>query len=692
MRNPQVSVKRLPRSRTIGAVVGTLLSKAVGLWPEMQEASKAILTGREAVAWPTTITDRVRTAVLKVLNYNNEPIEKTARANSPISVEVLRAWANITDDPDARNLADWLVSGAPLGFTEDIPRCGVFPPVEGPRWEDEALLGLSRSLEGWSNYGTAVEGKEEVHKLINDYMVRGMCHLVATEEEVEKELGRPPLLNKLGLITKVKEDGTKKHRLIWDLRESKANLACSQGERIMLPKLMDVAEAAVAVYRNGKQPWIAVADIQDAFLNIPSGRDKFATTAAVEMEDGKKKIVVFDTLVFGSASSPTLWGRYAAWMGRTLASVVPTVSTQVYVDDPSFVLRGTLNEAASDLAMVLLWLGVAGFPLKLSKAGGGKAADWVGARIEFQDDVKEVHITIPANKVKQLGELTDKFLARPVVGAKELRSYAGMLSFVAGLVPHLRPFLASIWAALGPAGSASDGAPRPSGKLIHVRRIRPALCWVRALLGGEVAPFVRVVPTVKENFIKAEIVTDACPFGMGGILRIDGEPKEYYAVDISEELQEKFAATRGDSKWNTLWEAVALLVAARLWLPGLGYGVVVRIKSDNMSALISISKGKAKTAELNIVAREFAIDQAKKDYLIKWLEHIPGVTNVQADALSRATAPIPKEFPSDLVGCLRRRPTLGQDFWIVRDVPDRKLGKGWGACFSNFVQTSEMHT
>lgn len=176
-------------------------------------------------------------------------------------------------------------------------------------------------------------------------------------------------------------------------------------------------------------------------------------------------------------------------------------------------------------------------------------------------------------------------------------------------------------------------------------------------------------------------MTDACPFGMGG-----GEPKEYYAVDISEELQEKFTATRGDSKWNTLWEAVALLVAARLWLPGLGYGVVVRIKSDNMSALISISKGRAKTAELNIVARVFAIDQAKKDYLIKWLERIPGVTNVQADALSRATAPIPKEFPSDLVGCLRRRPTLGQDFWIVRDVPDRKLEKGWGACFSVFVQ------
>ena len=104
--------------------------------------------------------------------------------------------------------------------------------------------------------------------------------MVESEEEVQKELGRPPLLNKLGLITKVKEDGSKKHRLIWDLRESKANLACSQGERIILPKLMDVAEAAVTVYKSGKQPWIAVADIQDAFLNIPSGSDKFATTTS----------------------------------------------------------------------------------------------------------------------------------------------------------------------------------------------------------------------------------------------------------------------------------------------------------------------------------------------------------------------------------------------------------------------------
>ena len=672
MRNPHVSAGRLPKSMSIGVVVGSLLAKAVELWPEMQEASRAILTGKEPKAWQASITEKVREAVLKVLNYKRGPIARVARASTPINVEIMKAWADITDDPDSNYLADWLTQGAPLGFTEEIPRCGVFPPVDGPRWEDEALLELSRSLEGWSNYGTAVEGKEEVHKLIENYVARGMCHLVDSEMEVQQELGRPPLLNKLGLITKVKEDGTKKHRLIWDLRESKANLACSQGERIILPKLMDVAEAAVAVYRAGKKPWIAVADIQDAFLNVPSGKDRFATTAAVEMPDGCKKIVVFDTLVFGSASSPTLWGRYAAWMGRTLACVVPTVSTQVYVDDPSFVLQGNLEEAAGDLAMVLLWLGVAGFPLKLSKAGGGKEADWVGARIEFHDEPREAHITIPSSKVKQLQDLTDKFLNRPVVGAKELRSYAGMLSFVAGLVPHLRPFLSSIWAALGPAGSASDGAPGPSGKLIHVRRIRPALCWVRALTGGEVAPFVRVVPAIEVD-IKAEIVTDACPFGMGGILRVEGTPREYFMADITVVLQQKFKATKGDSKWNTLWEAVALLVAARLWLPALGYGACVRIKSDNMAALISISKGRAKTTELNVVAREFAIDQARKDYLIKWLSHIPGVTNVQADALSRATAPIPKEFPNDLIGCVRRLPSLGLDFWIVKDVPDRRV-------------------
>ncbi len=62
-----MSAGRLPKSMSIGVVVGSLLAKAVELWPEMQEASRAILTGKEPKAWHASITGKVREAVLKVL-------------------------------------------------------------------------------------------------------------------------------------------------------------------------------------------------------------------------------------------------------------------------------------------------------------------------------------------------------------------------------------------------------------------------------------------------------------------------------------------------------------------------------------------------------------------------------------------------------------------------------------------------
>eukprot|EP00435_Cladocopium_sp_Y103_P007486 s5761_g2.t1 len=91
------------------------------------------------------------------------------------------------------------------------------------------------------------------------------------------------------------------------------------GERIILPRLLDVANAAVDVYKAGSTPWLAVIDVRDAFMNIPAGDDKFATTAAIDPQGEGNKFVVFDTLVFGSASSPTLWGRE---MHRSISQIV----------------------------------------------------------------------------------------------------------------------------------------------------------------------------------------------------------------------------------------------------------------------------------------------------------------------------------------------------------------------------------
>ena len=97
----------------------------------------------------------------------------------------------------------------------------------------------------------------------------------------------------------------------------------------------------------------------------------------------------------------------------------------------------------------------------------------------------------------------------------------------------------------------------------------------------------------------AEITTDASPWGLGGVLRLNGNIAGAFAEQLSTEILNKFNAVKGDPKHTTLWEGLALLVAFRLWLPGLGFGAVVRVKSDSLSSLLMLSKGKAKSlAEL----------------------------------------------------------------------------------------------
>ena len=80
------------------------------------------------------------------------------------------------------------------------------------------------------------------------------------------------VFNPLGLISKLKSDGTWKHRLIWDLLRSRVNEAVHQGERIVLPMLADVVEDAIDMLRmaqDDEEVEMLIVDISDAFNNIP---------------------------------------------------------------------------------------------------------------------------------------------------------------------------------------------------------------------------------------------------------------------------------------------------------------------------------------------------------------------------------------------------------------------------------------
>ena len=118
-------------------------------------------------------------------------------------------------------------------------------------------------------------------------------------------------------------------------------------------------------------------------------------------------------------------------------------------------------------------------------------------------------MTIPADKVAELVQKIDTILAKPVVGRKQLQSLAGALSFVAGIVPLMRPFLGALWAVLA---TTNDGSNFRTRNVVHTRRIRHALEWIRAVLEGKQTPLVRTLRAFRPTS-GVIILTDASTWG-----------------------------------------------------------------------------------------------------------------------------------------------------------------------------------
>ena len=104
-------------------------------------------------------------------------------------------------------------------------------------------------------------------------------------------------------------------------------------------------------------------------------------------------------------------------------------------------------------------------------------------------------------------------------------------------------------------------------------------------------------------------VNDGCPWGLGGVRFAEGKPVAWFACPLSEDDLRRFQAVRGESAFNTTWEALALLVACRIWLGDDSTQAIVeaRVRSDSLSALRSMAKMSSSAPGLNLIARELAI-------------------------------------------------------------------------------------
>ena len=193
--------------------------------------------------------------------------------------------------------------------------------------------------------------------------------------------------------------------------------------------------------------------------------------------------------------------------------------------------------------------------------------------------------------------------------------------------------------------------------LVHVRRCPHSLSWLFAFFssrqGGLTRKFWLSLPPVASNL---RVAVDASPWGLGVVFLSDGVPSRWFADKISNGYLCRFGASVGDPAFNILWEALAILVALRLWRKPNHQGASIEIRSDSLRFPLSFIKGSSKNPHIQITLRELALDEAYMIRPINILTHIPGVSNILPDHLSRVYAPTPHAIPNSLSSVSRDFP------------------------------------
>ena len=139
---------------------------------------------------------------------------------------------------------------------------------------------------------------------------------------------------------------------------------------------------------------------------------------------------------------------------------------------------------------------------------------------------------------------------------------------------------------------------------------------------------------------------------------INSQIHSYFACKISKFDVRLLGIVIGNSDSQQKCEALTVLVAIKLWISVLAAKkLVVALTSDNIAALSLVAEMKAKMSTL--IARELALILSETAFQPRFIQHLPGVMNQYADALSRIYEPGSKhEIPQGLRKARRLHPPL----------------------------------
>ena len=328
MRNPGKAVAKLTRLQEVGREIRDV-------WIDFVKdygSEHCELDKRVQKEWMFCLE-----GILRMEEFEDAVLREPWEFNSPLNAKLWNAWFKASGDPE-KDLVSWIRQGAPLGMSEKVPYCGIYPTTEEDEEGDLDPPNLEFQM-GMENYKSFLEEPEHAEAEVRRYLERGFA--IETKNEWVVEHFKQGTMSKLALIIKEKDDGSVKRRIIIDLKRSGGNARCRLQERLVLPRVCDVvnslkylrANRIEMMERAHAEQWkeldkvdeieLVSADLSDAYCHLPVARNELGNCLAPSNKEGhtfdlRGNAVRFPWSPFGD-------GEIERSLGEILASSTTTI-------------------------------------------------------------------------------------------------------------------------------------------------------------------------------------------------------------------------------------------------------------------------------------------------------------------------------------------------------------------------------
>ena len=563
-------------------------------------------------------------------------------------------------DPDSEYF-DTLREGVPLGISSPIPACKVMAPPAPP---DSATIPLQHCESSWKS---AIDHSDIVDDLLQEELAQDWIAIVPGGDE---ELRRQYSVSAVGKLGVVLAEG-RPPRLVVDSSVSGVTCHTALPNRSCNPTLTDVFSC------------MPLSDSLERLVALVLDVAKAHRRILIRQQDRgllcfRHKNVLYQcaTLNFGARVSSFYWARAAGLLVRLVHKLIRVRhSAKIYVDDLLCLLDSASTPVwASHIVVLLLLLKV---PLSWHKCALSARVVWIG----WELDVSLFTVRLDPQKFQRLCTLLRQALSSRRCSTHLLERITGKLLWLSSLFRTFRPSLAPLYSDLRLLHHIGLAALPPGSRILRIGQscvsslaelpLHPVDCrriWIQSVaprtgicvLSEESVLVLRLWLDLAESGtacrslirpprFDCEAFADACATptsaGLGGFVRLPDGRQLFFRTKFSlTELSNLFpwlppkaSVQSFISSWELLVQC-ALVYILHLLLGHSHLPVHCIFRCDNAAAESSSWKGLSMGSGLCSVLRTFFLFQQRYRISVH-IDHVPGIVNDIADALSRSADP-----------------------------------------------------